>query len=152
MKEEKVVQDSQIETKKKEEEFTPKIIAFCCYPSAYESADMAGEMRLTFPEGLKIVRVPCSGRVDLIYILKAFEMGFDGVMIMACHEDNCKYLRGNYRARKRVQYIKGILEELGLEKERVELFNLAANMGKRFSEMVNHMNQTIKSLGPSPLK
>lgn len=152
MEEEKITVENQKETKKPVKDFMPKILAFCCYPSAYESADMAGEMKLTFPEGLRIVRVPCSGRVDLLYILKAFEMGFDAVMIMACHEDACKYMRGNYRARKRVQYIKGVLEELGLEKERVDIFNMGPNMGVRFTELVNQMSETIKNLGPSPLK
>ncbi len=152
MKEEKLTVENKKESKSAAKEFTPKIIAFCCYPSAYESADMAGMMRLNFPAGLRIVRVPCSGRVDLLYILKAFEMGFDGVMIMACHEDACKYLSGNYRARKRVEYIKGVLEELGLEKERVEIYNFGPNMGVTFAEMVNQMHETIKNIGPSPLK
>jgi len=152
MKEEKLTDDSPKKVKKTEEDFTPKILAFCCYPSAYESADMAGEMRLAFPEGLRIVRVPCSGRVDLLYILKAFEMGFDSVIIMACHEDACNYLRGNYRARKRVEYIRSVLEELGLEKERVDIFNMGPNMGVRFTEIVNQISQTVKNLGPSPLR
>jgi F420-non-reducing hydrogenase iron-sulfur subunit len=127
----------------------PKIVVFCCYQSAYEAADMAGTMRLPLPENLNIIRVPCTGKVDTVHILKAFELGAEGVMVLACHEDNCKFLTGNTRARKRVEYLKGILEEIGLGKERLEIYNLAPNMAHRFIEVSNAMAEKVKELGPA---
>lgn len=127
----------------------PKIVVFCCYQSAYEAADMAGTMRLSLPENLNIIRVPCTGKVDTVHILKAFELGAEGVMVLACHEENCKFLTGNTRARKRVEYLKGILEEIGLEKERLEIYNLAPNMAHRFIEVSNAMAEKVKELGPA---
>ena len=126
--------------------FSPKIVVFCCYQSAYEAADMAGTMRLSLPENLNIVRVPCTGKVDMIHILKAFELGAEGVMVLACHEENCKFLTGNIRARKRVEYLKGILEEIGLQKERLEIYNLAPNMGPKFAEITSSMAEGLKKL------
>ena len=128
--------------------FTPKIITFCCNHSAYEAADLAGRLNLSYPEGINIIRVPCSGKVDIYHILKAFEKGADGVLVLACYEDNCKYLHGNIRAGKRVKYIKGLLEELGIEKERVEIHNLASNTGFRFVNLVKKMNDTVMEMGP----
>lgn len=128
--------------------FTPKIITFCCNHSAYEAADMAGRLNLSYPEGINIIKVPCSGKVDIYHILKAFEKGADGVLVLACYEDNCKYLHGNVRAGKRVEYIKGLLEELGIEKERVEIYNLASNTGFRFVNLVKEMNDKVAELGP----
>src|SRR3989304_4418101 len=133
----------------KEKAFTPKIITFCCNHSAYEAADLAGREKLSYPEGINIVRVPCSGKVDVYHILKAFEKGADGVLVLACYEDNCKYLHGNIRAKKRVDYIKNLLEELGIEKERVEIYNLASNTGHRFVNLVKKMNEKVMELGPA---
>ena len=129
-------------------EFTPKIITFCCNHSAYEAADLAGRLKLSYPEGINIIRVPCSGKVDVFHILKAFEKGADGVLVLACYEDNCKFFHGNIRAKKRVEYIKGMLEELEIEKERVEIYNLASNTGHRFVNLVKKMNNVVLGLGP----
>jgi len=132
--------------------FSPRIVAFCCDRSAYQAADLAGEMHLVFPEGLDIIRVPCTGRVDLVYLLRALEDGADGVAVLACFEDNCKYISGNIRARKRVEYARKLLKELGLEEERIAIFNLASNMPHRFVELVQAMAEEIRKLGPSPLR
>ncbi|OGL40638.1 MAG: heterodisulfide reductase subunit MvhD [Candidatus Schekmanbacteria bacterium RIFCSPHIGHO2_02_FULL_38_11] len=128
--------------------FNPKIITFCCNHSAYEAADLAGKMKIPYPEGINIIRVPCSGKVDVYHILKAFEKGADGVLVLACYEDNCKYLHGNIRAKKRIDYIKNLLEEIGIEKERVEIYNLASNTGHRFVNLVRRMNDKVVELGP----
>jgi F420-non-reducing hydrogenase iron-sulfur subunit len=127
----------------------PKIVVFCCYQSAYEAADMAGTMKMSLPDNISIVRIPCTGKVDMIHILKAFELGAAGVMVLACHEDNCKFLTGNTRARKRVEYLKRELEMIGLEKERLEIYNLAPNMAHRFIEVSNAMAEKVKELGPA---
>jgi len=96
--------------------------------------------------------VPCSGRVDILHLLKAIEDGADGVYVAGCLEGECHYLTGNYKARRRVNYVKKTLEEIGLEPERVEMFNLSAGEGPRFAQIAIEMNDRIKELGPSPLK
>ncbi len=129
--------------------FEPQIIAFCCHHCAYAAADLAGSMRLTYPPNIKIVRVPCTGRVDVIYLLKALENGADGVFVAGCEEGNCHFLDGNIRARKRVNYAKVLLKEAGLEEERLEMFNLSASQGKRFAQICRELTEKIKRLGPN---
>ena len=108
-------------------------------------------MRLSYPSNIKIIQVPCSGRVDILHLLKAIEDGADGVYVAGCLEGECHYLTGNYKARRRVNYVKKTLEEIGLEPERVEMYNLSAGEGPRFAEIAIEMNNRIKELGPSPL-
>lgn len=132
--------------------FEPQIIAFCCHYCAYAAADLAGSMRLQYPSNIKIVRLPCTGKIDVIYLLKAFENGADGVFVAGCEEGNCHFLEGNIRAKKRVNYARQLLEEIGLEKERLEMFNLSASQGKRFAQICSEMTERIKNLGPSPVK
>lgn len=129
-------------------EFEPKILAFCCQYCAYAAADLAGSMRLEYPANIRIVRVPCSGRVDVLHMLRSFENGIDGVMVAGCEEGNCHFLEGNLRAKKRVQYVKALLKEVGLEEERVEMFNISAAQGKRFGQICQEMVSRIKELGP----
>ncbi len=104
-------------------EFVPKIIAFCCDQSGYPAADMAGTFKLKLPENVEIVRVPCAGRIETIYLLKALEKGADGVLIFGCYEENCQYLRGNLRAKSRLFYAQQMLGKIGLEKERMEILS-----------------------------
>ena len=131
--------------------FEPRILACCCKYCAYAAADLAGSMRLSYPTNIKIIQVPCTGRVDVVYLLRAIEDGADGVYVAGCMEGECHFLEGNLRARKRVNYVKGVLEEIGIEPERVEMFNLSSAMGPRFAEIAHEMTQRIKELGPSPL-
>lgn len=109
-------------------------------------------MRLSYPSNIKVIQVPCSGRVDILHLLKAIEDGADGVYVAGCLEGECHYLTGNYKARRRVNYVKKTLEEIGLEPGRVEMFNLSAGEGPRFAEIAIEMNDRVKALGPSPLK
>jgi coenzyme F420-reducing hydrogenase delta subunit len=134
------------------EEFEPKIVAFCCHYCAYSAADLAGSMRLQYSPNIRIVEMPCSGTIDHRVILDAFEKGADGVYVAGCMEGDCHFLKGNYRAKKRVNYVKKVLAEIGLESERLEFFNLSAAMGPRFAEIANEMTERIKKLGPSPLR
>ncbi len=134
------------------EPFSPRIVAFCCDKSGYVAADMAGTLGVQLPEGLDVVRVPCTGRIDSFHLLLAFEKGADGVLIFACHEENCQSLTGNRMARSRMGYVHGIMEKIGLEKERLELYNLATNSGAKFTEAVQKKYQVLKMLGPSPVK
>ncbi len=108
-------------------------------------------MRLSYPSNVKIIQVPCSGRVDMIHLLKAIEDGADGVYIAGCLEGECHFLTGNLKARRRVNQVRKILEEIGIEPERVDMFNLSAGEGPRFVEIAREMVERIKALGPSPV-
>jgi F420-non-reducing hydrogenase iron-sulfur subunit len=109
-------------------------------------------MRLSYPSNVKIIEVPCSGRVDILHLLRAIEDGADGVYVAGCLEGECHYISGNLKAKKRVQYVKGVLEELGMEPERVEMFNLSSGDGPRFTQIAKEMSERIANLGPSPVK
>jgi F420-non-reducing hydrogenase iron-sulfur subunit len=108
-------------------------------------------MRLSYPSSVKVIQVPCTGRVDIIHLLKAIEDGADGVYVAGCLEGECHYLSGNLKAKKRVQYVKKVLKEIGMEPERVEMFNLSAGEGPRFADIAREMAERIKKLGPSPV-
>jgi coenzyme F420-reducing hydrogenase delta subunit len=109
-------------------------------------------MRLNYPTNVKVVKVPCTGRVDTLLILKAFESGVDGVYLAGCLEGECHFLRGNLRAKKRVQYAKTLLEEVGLGSGRVEMYNMSSAQGQRFAEVAREMTEKIRALGPSPIR
>ena len=109
-------------------------------------------MRLNYPTFIKVIKVPCTGRVDVLTLLKAFESGVDGVYVAGCMEGECHYLKGNLRARKRVNYAKTLLQEVGIEPERLEMYNLSAAQGQRFAAIANEMADRIRALGPSPIK
>ncbi|MCK4727838.1 MAG: hydrogenase iron-sulfur subunit, partial [Desulfobacterales bacterium] len=134
------------------EEFVPKIIAFCCQYCAYAAADLAGSMRLRYAPNVRIVLVPCSGTIDVIHILRAIEDGADGVLVAGCLEGGCHFIEGNFKARNRVQFVKNLLDKIGIEAERIEMFNLSSAEGPRFAEIANEMTERIKALGPSPLR
>jgi F420-non-reducing hydrogenase iron-sulfur subunit len=134
------------------EGFDPKIIAFCCDQSAYPAADMAGTLRLKPPENVEIVRVPCAGRIETIYLLKALEKGADGVLVFACYDENCQFLTGNLRTKDRLSYAHRMLEKIGLEKERLEICHVATNSGIRWVEALHRKSEQLKKLGPNPAK
>jgi quinone-modifying oxidoreductase, subunit QmoB len=125
---------------------TSRIVAFCCQNSAVEAGEMARLFQMDLPEGLKIVQVPCAGKVDLDYILSAFAEGAAGVVVMACHTSNCKSERGNTYAGWRVADAKEKLTAVGLAPERLAFATLAANMGSDFAAIVNEMENTLKQL------
>ena len=109
-------------------------------------------MRLTYPTNVKVLKVPCTGRVDVIHILKALENGADGVYLAGCLEGECHYLVGNLRAKKRVGYAKQLLEECGIGGERVAMYNLSSAQGQRFAAIALEMTEKIRQLGPNPMK
>lgn len=131
--------------------FQPRIVGFCCKYCAYAAADLAGSMRLSYPASIKIIQVPCTGRVDVIHVLRALEEGADGVMIAGCLEGECHFLEGNLKARKRITQVKALLKRIGMDPDRVEMFNLSSAMGPRFAEISQEMAQRIQDLGPSPI-
>ena len=130
-------------------EFEPKILAYCCNFCAFAAADLAGAMRIQYPPNVRIILLPCTGKVDALHLMKAFEDGADGVFVAGCLEGQCHYLEGNLRAKKRVAYVKRLLGEVDIEPERIEMFNLSSAMGGRFAEIVEEMTQRIKELGPA---
>jgi F420-non-reducing hydrogenase iron-sulfur subunit len=109
-------------------------------------------MRLQYPPSVRIIEVPCTGKVDIIHLLLAFEQGADGVMVVGCMEGECHYLAGNLYAKKRVNRAKEILEKVGLGGERLAMYNLSSGMGGRFAEIIREMTDKIMTLGPSPIR
>jgi len=130
----------------------PNIIAFCCQNSAFEAGKMAEAFNMPLPAGLKIIKVPCAGKVDIDYILSAFLNGADGVLVMTCHNGNCKSEQGNIFANMRVDDAHKMFEETGFENDRLKYVTLASNMGHDFSSTVIDMERKIKELGLSPLR
>jgi coenzyme F420-reducing hydrogenase delta subunit len=109
-------------------------------------------MRLQYPPNLRIIEVPCTGKVDILHLLQAFEHGADGVIVAGCKEGECHYLVGNLHAKTRVKRAKEILDTVGLGAERVAMYNLSSGEGGRFAEIVTEMTNKILELGPSPIR
>ena len=109
-------------------------------------------MRLKYSANIKIIQLPCTGRVDIIHLLNAFEDGADGVYVAGCLEGECHYIAGNLKARRKVEYVQRILKELGIEPERMQMYNLSSAQGARFAEIANEMAEKIAALGPTPIK
>jgi coenzyme F420-reducing hydrogenase delta subunit len=133
-------------------DFEPTIVAFCCHYCAYTAADSAGSQRLDYPANVRIVRVPCTGKVDRIHLMKAFEMGADGVYVAGCLDGDCHFKNGNVRAGQRVEHVQEILDDLGLGRERLEMVRMSAGMGERFAEHARDFTRRIRDLGPSPVR
>lgn len=109
-------------------------------------------MRLEYPSNIRIIRVPCTGKVDVLHILRAFEKGADGVYVVGCVEGDCHYQNGNFRARKRVEQTQKILDVVGVGGERAQMYNLASSEGPRFAQIAIEMVEKISDMGPNPLK
>ncbi|MEM3566935.1 MAG: hydrogenase iron-sulfur subunit [Candidatus Bathyarchaeia archaeon] len=136
-----------------EKDFEPKIVGFLCNWCSYAGADLAGVSRIQYPPNIRIIRVMCSGRIDPAFILEAFKDGADGVLVAGCHlPSDCHYLSGNFKALRRVTLLKKVLQEFGIEPERVRLEWVSASEGDKFAAVVKDMVEQIKKLGPSPLK
>ncbi|HEY47841.1 MAG: heterodisulfide reductase subunit MvhD [Anaerolineae bacterium SM23_ 63] len=129
-----------------------KIIAYCCRYCSYAAADLAGVLRLSYPAETRIVQIPCTGRLDMLEVLHAFEHGADGVMVAGCLEGDCHFQEGNLNARRRVEHIKQIMLQIGLEPERIEMFNLSSAMARQFADAATSMTQQVIDLGPNPLR
>jgi coenzyme F420-reducing hydrogenase delta subunit len=108
-------------------------------------------MRLQYPSNIKIIRVPCTGKVDVRHLLRAIQQGADGAYVVGCLEGTCHYNEGNFRARERVEHVKTLLEEIGLEGERVRMYNLSSGEGPTFAAYAKEMTELIQALGPNPL-
>ena len=124
----------------------PIIIAFCCHYCAFTAADLAGTMRQEYPTNIRIVRLPCTGKVSIEMLLQAFCSGAEGVMVAGCEEGSCHFISGNIRAKKRVEYAKKLLEEAGVNPERLDMFHIAASQGPLFAQNATEFTEKITVL------
>jgi coenzyme F420-reducing hydrogenase delta subunit len=132
--------------------FEPEITAFYCIYCGYMAADTAGAMGVQYPANVKFVRMPCTGKTDIRYLLEAFEQGADGVYVVACPIGNCHHVRGNERGLARLERAQKILDEIGLGSERLEMFFMSGSQAQAFAASVDKMTERIRELGPNPLK
>ena len=132
--------------------YEPKIVGFLCNWCSYTGADLAGTARIKYPPNVRVLRVMCSGRVDPTFVLKAFADGADGVLVAGCLEGGCHFVEGNLCAKRRVNYTRDMLEEIGLEKERLRMVNISAAMARPLADDITDMVETVRKLGPSPMK
>lgn len=128
--------------------FEPKIVGFMCNWCAYRGADLAGTSRMKSAPNVRTVRVMCSGRVDPQLVVKAFQLGADGVLVLGCHPGDCHYAEGNYKAARRISLLKKMMAQFGIEDERIRLDWVSASEGVRFKNIVNEMTEQIRVLGP----
>jgi F420-non-reducing hydrogenase iron-sulfur subunit len=128
--------------------FEPKILGLLCNWCSYAGADLAGTSRKKYAPNVRVVRVMCSGRVDPTFVLKAFQVGADGVLICGCHPGDCHYSEGNHKVARRIPLLKKMLAQLGIEEQRVRLEWVSASEGERFASIVNEMTEQIRELGP----
>lgn len=135
-----------------ENEFEPEITAFYCIYCGYMAADSAGALNVQYPANVKFVRMPCTGKTDVRYILEAFEQGADSVYIVACPIGNCHHVRGNERGLARLKYARKILEDIGLEGERLGIFFMSGSQGQTFAAAAHTMTERTRKLGPNPLR
>ncbi len=134
------------------DKFEPQLTAFSCIYCGSMAADTAGALRLRYPANVKLLRFPCTGKVDVEYILRAFEEGADGVYIVACPIGNCHHIHGNVRATKRLAYAREKLEEVGIEGERLGIYYMSGSQAHAFAGAAKQMTERVRRLGPSPLR
>jgi F420-non-reducing hydrogenase iron-sulfur subunit len=128
--------------------FEPKLVGFLCNWCSYTGADLAGTSRIKYASNLRVIRTMCTARIDPTFILKALLEGADGVLICGCHPGDCHYVEGNYKAMRRYPLLKKLLDDYGIEPERVQLEWVSASEGRRFAEVVDHMTEQLRTLGP----
>ena len=134
------------------EDFEPNILGILCNWCTYAGADLAGTARMQYPPNVRVIRIMCTGRLDPAFVLKALSVGADGVLISGCHIGDCHYLAGNFKSRRRVALLRKLIEEYGYDRERLRMTFVSASEGALWAEVVQDMVNTIKKLGPNPLK
>ena len=132
--------------------FEPEITAFYCVYCGYMAADTAGALQVQYPANVKFVRMPCTGKTDIRYLLEALEQGADGVYLVACPIGNCHHVRGNERGLARLNRARKILKEIGLEEERLDMFFMSGSQARTFAQAAETMTERVRKLGRSPLK
>ena len=134
------------------DEWNPKIQAIICNWCSYAGADLAGGARIQYPPDIRAVRVMCTGRIDMLFILKAFVDGADGVLVSGCHFGDCHYLEGNFKAAKRMFMVKALMKNIGLDDKRFRMTFVSASEGAKWAMVMEDVISKIKELGPSPIK
>ena len=129
--------------------FEPKIIAFVCTWCTYAGADLAGTSRLKYQSNVRVVKLPCTGRIDPHFIIKAFEQGADGVLVSGCHPGDCHYTSGNYNARRRFTMFRALLEYLGMDMDRIQFSWVSAAEGAKWTQVVDDVTEHVRKLGPN---
>lgn len=133
----------------KSHNWEPKILAFLCNWCSYAGADLAGVSRLQYPPNVRVIRIPCSGRMNPAFIVAALRNGVDGVLVSGCHPGDCHYLSGNYFARRKFTVFKSLLEYMGIEAGRVHFSWVSAAEGEKFAQVVREVTEAVKGLGPA---
>jgi len=127
----------------------PKIIAIVCNWCTYAGADLAGISRIQYPPNVRLVRLPCTGRINPFYIMKALQEGADGVLVSGCHPGECHYLTGNYHARRKFAMLKRYLSYVGMEADRTMFTWCSASEGERFAQVIKGVTAKVRELGPA---
>ncbi len=131
------------------EEFEPKILGILCNWCTYAGADLAGTSRTQYPSNVRVIRVMCTGRIDPAFVLEAFSLGADAVLVSGCHIGDCHYIAGNYKSRRRIALTRKVVEQYGIDPRRLKMTFVSASEGALWAEVVKDMVKTIKKLGPS---
>ena len=131
------------------ENWEPKIIAFCCHWCTYTGADLAGLNRMNYPANVRVLRIPCSGRMNPQYVIEALNKGCDGVLVCGCHPGDCHYTSGNYFTRRRMTLLFSMLDFLGIERDRTRVEWVSAAEGAKFAATMNEFTESVKKLGPN---
>jgi F420-non-reducing hydrogenase iron-sulfur subunit len=130
------------------QEFEPKIVAFVCNWCTYAGADLTGTSRMKYASNVKIIRFPCTGRIDFMILMKAFENGADGIIVSGCHPNDCHYSTGNFHARRRWMVFRNLLDFSGIDVERIQFSWVSAAEGAKWADVVNRTVEKIRKMGP----
>ncbi len=144
--------DDRTESAEKPKHYEPKVVAYCCTYCAYTAGDLAGSMLLEYAPNVRIIKILCTGKIDAILLLRAFEDGADAVYVAGCALGDCHFMEGNLRAIQTVAYTKHLLGEIGIEPERLDFFHIPASAGPLFAQRADEMTARAKKLGPNPLR
>ena len=134
------------------EDFEPKILGILCNWCTYAGSDLAGTSRIQYPPNVRVIRVMCTGRIDPSFVMEAFSLGADAVLISGCHIGDCHYIAGNYKARRRIALTRKVVEQFGIDPRRLKMTFVSASEGALWAEVVKDMVNTVKKLGPSPVQ
>lgn len=130
------------------EQFEPKIVAFVCNWCTYAGADLTGTSRIKYAQNVKIIRFPCTGRIDFMLLMKAFANGADGIIVSGCHPNDCHYTSGNFHARRRWTVLRKQLDFMGIEVDRITFSWVSAAEGAKWAEIVNETTERVRQMGP----
>lgn len=139
----------EVSVRKEVRDWEPRIVAFLCNWCSYAGADLAGVSRIQYPSNIRVIRVPCSGRINPFFILASLQHGMDGVIVCGCHPGDCHYLSGNYNARRKFALLKTLLEFFGIDEGRVQFSWVSAAEAKRFADVISRVTKDVKALGPA---